>query len=60
MSDYDLTGLLLRLVEDVRSEWRLARYPEVVRPGKKLSPRFEASQFDGVVLAEAEQQPELK
>ena len=43
MSDYDLTGLLLRLVEDVRSGWRLARYPEVVRPGEKLSHRFEAS-----------------
>ena len=55
-----MTGLLSCLVEDVRSGWRLSRCPEVVRPGEKLSHRFEASQFDEVVLAEAEQQPELK
>ena len=55
MSGYDLTGLSLCLVEDARSGWRLSRCPEVVRPGEKLS------QFDEVlVLAEAEQQPELK
>ena len=60
MSDCDPSGLLPCFVEAVRSGWRLSRCPENARPGKRLSHRLEASQFDGMALAEAEQQPELR